>query len=218
MTSEQAVDMSQTANDVSTLIEDASDVTASPPPLAENTPSAIGAPVSGVTQTENIPPAVVTPVTVRPEAWYVSRVQNLVDRWGPRYAAAKADIDRFEHRFRTSEDRLMEYFNEQGALTESINNPILRAELQRRDDEERAAYARWTEEGWQLLARALEMRRALDDMDIVIRKQQLTVNMLSEYTRASTIPASAASLYASLDDFRRQSDELAADLSTHVFN
>lgn len=62
------------------------------------------------------------------------------------------------------------------------------------------------------------MGRELDDMDIIIRKQQLTISMLSQYTRESSIPSSAESLHASLSEFRLQSDKLARDLSTDVFN
>ena len=153
-----------------------------------------------------------------PDAWYVQRLEALVESWGPGYAQAKADIDRFEHRFRTSEDRLREYFDEQTVLTEGVNDQNLRTELQRRDEDERAAYRRWTTEGRKLLDRALAMRSELDDMGIVIRKQQLTVSMLSQYTRESSIPKSAESLYRSLGEFRLQSDALATDLSTRVFN
>ena len=73
-------------------------------------------------------------------------------------------------------------------------------------------------EGSQLLNRALAMGRQLDDMDVVIRKQQLTVGMLSQYTRERSIPGSAESLHASLSEFRLQSDRLASDLSANVFN
>ena len=88
----------------------------------------------------------------------------------------------------------------------------------RRDAEERDAYERWTVEGSRLLNRALAMGRDLDDMDVVIRKQQLTISMLSQYTSESSIPSSAKSLHASLSEFRLQSDELARDLSIDVFN
>ena len=201
-TSEKAEDMTQTADAVSMLIEDTSVDLSSTPPSAEN-----------LTPTVQDPQA-----SVELEPWYARRVEDLVNRWGPRYAASIDDINKFEHRFKTTEDRLAEYFEKQSQITESVNDPNLRAELLNRDLEEREAYSRWMAEGRELLARAQAMRRDLDDMDAVIRKQQLTVSMLSEYGRSSTIPNSVKSLHASLSDFRRQSNELAEDLSTQIFN
>ena len=202
LTSEQAGDMSRTTNDVGTLIADvgASSLSSSQSPSVAHLSSQDA-------QTE-----------VEVDAWYVVRIEELSGRWNPAYTAARADIERFEHRFRTAEDRLIEYFDEQTDLTVSVNDPALRAELQERDLEEREAYARWTEEGRKLLGTALTIGRELDDMDVVIRKQQLTVSMLSQYTRASSIPSSAQDLHRALDEFRLQSDELASDLSTNVFN
>ena len=202
MTSVQAEDMSTTASAVSTLIEDA----AGSPPLRSQTKADV---TQGSQDTQEI---------ADPEAWYVRRIETLVDRWEPGYSAAKADIERFEHRFSTTQDRLREYFVEQGELTDSVHDSSLRARLKRRDSEEQEAYDRWTAEGSELLTRALAMGRELDDMDVVIRKQQLTVTMLSQYTTGSSIPSSAESLHASLSEFRVQSDQLASDLSTHVFN
>ena len=202
MTSQQAEHMSRTASRVGDLIEGAVEHPTHSPATGMDT--RIGVDFAEVPET--------------PDAWYVQRLEALVESWGPGYAQAKADIDRFEHRFRTSEDRLREYFDEQTVLTEGVNDQNLRTELQRRDEDERAAYRRWTTEGRKLLDRALAMRNELDDMDIVIRKQQLTVSMLSQYTRESSIPKSAESLYRSLGEFRLQSDALATDLSTRVFN
>lgn len=205
MTSEQAGDMSRTTGAVGTLIATAgapsSSTTTSNPSPPEGGFSSAGA----QSQLEN-------------SAWYVVRIEDISGRWEPAYSAAKSDIKRFKHRFETAEDRLSEYFDEQRELTGSVSDSALRAELRLRDSEERRAYARWTEEGRKLLNRALAIERELDDMDVVIRKQQLTVSMLSEYSKASSIPSSAQSLHRALGEFRLQSDELASDLSTRVFN
>ena len=199
LTSEQAGDMTQTADAVGTLIEDTVAEVSTSASSPESTPSA------GVE-------------LARSDEWYVRRADELSSRWGPRYEAATRDIDIFEHRFRTTQDRLGEYFQKQSEITESVNSPDLRMVLRNRDAEEKAAYLRWIEEGQKLLGQARSMRSSLDDMDAVIRKQQLTVNMLSEYNEVSSIPSTVRSLYASLDEFRRQSDQLANDLSIQVFS
>ena len=201
MTSEQADDVSRTTGAVGTLIAAAAAPSSSNPPPLE----------SGFSSEDAQP-------QLEEGAWYVVRIEDISGRWEPAYSAAKADIERFEHRFRTAEDRLSEYFDEQRELTGSVSDSALRAELRLRDSEERQAYTRWTEEGRKLLNRALAIERELDDMDVVIRKQQLTVSMLSEYSSASSIPSSAQSLHRALGEFRLQSDELASDLSTRVFN
>ena len=195
-TSEQAQDMTHTADAVSTLIEDT---------VADVSSSASSADTATVTGP-------------RPGEWYVRRVEDLTNRWGPRYAAAIADIDTFESRFMTTRDRLDEYFEKQSEITATVNDHNLRAELENRDKEERVAYSRWIDDGSRLLSQARNMRADLDDMDAVIRKQQLTVNMLSEYNSVRSIPNSVNSLHVSLGDFRRQSDQLAQDLSSQVFS
>ena len=199
LTSEQADDMTQTADAVSTLIEDT---------VGEVSPAATSVGSTPVAGGE----------LARSDEWYVRRADELASRWGPRYEAASRDIDKFEHRFRTTQDRLTEYFQKQSEITQGVNSPNLRTVLQNRDAEEQAAYARWIEEGYKLLAQARNMRVDLDDMDAVIRKQQLTVNMLSEYSQVSSIPSSVRSLYSSLGEFRRQSNQLANDLSSQVFS
>ena len=205
MTSEQAGDMSRTTGAVGTLIATAAAPSPSPTPSNSSPPESDFSSEDAQSHLED-------------SAWYVVRIEDISGRWEPAYSAAKADIKRFKHRFRTAEDRLSEYFDEQRELTGSVSDSALRAELRLRDSEERRAYTRWTEEGRKLLSRALAIERELDDMDVVIRKQQLTVSMLSEYSRASSIPRSAQSLHRALGEFRLQSDELASDLSTRVFN
>ena len=196
-TSEQAQDMTKTADAVSTLIEDTvADV--SPPESSTDTAAVVTGP--------------------RSDEWYVQRVEDLTNRWGPRYAAAIADIDTFESRFMTTMDRLAEYFDKQSKITATVNDHTLRTELENRDQEERAAYARWIDDGQRMLNQARNMRADLDDMDAVLRKQRLTVDMLSEYSKVRSIPNSVNSLHASLGDFRRQSDQLAQDLSSQVFS
>ena len=199
LTSAQATEMTQTADAVRVLIADT--VLPAPSSAIDNT---------GVT-TKNRQP-------VEVDARYASRLENLMRSWKPRYESAIDDITRFEHRFRTAEDRLREYFEEQSNITESINDPVLREELRTRDAVERAAYSRWMKEGRGLLAHAREMRHDLDDMDAVIRKQELTVNMLSQYSMANTIPSSVRSLHESLSEFRKQSDELTRDMTDQLFN
>ena len=104
MTSEQAGDMSETTGAVGTLIATAaapsSSTSTSNPSLSAGGFSSEGA----KPHLEN-------------SAWYVVRIEDISGRWEPAYSAAKADIERFEHRFRTAEDRLSEYFDEQRELT-----------------------------------------------------------------------------------------------------
>ena len=205
LTSKQAEDMTQTAADVSVLIED-----------TVVSPESSSQPSNEVSSTSN--PDRQDSATERTQAWYATRIEELSRRWSPRYEAAILDIDTFEHRFRTASSRLEEYFDQQSTLTDSISNRVLRAELQTRDQEEREAYGRWLVEGERMVSQAIQMRNDLTDMDTVIRKQQLTVSMLNQFSQVNSIPTSARSLHASLDTFRLQSNQLARDLSREVFS
>ncbi len=90
LTSEQAGDMSHTSSAVGTLIAGAVHPSSTSYLIHSGTRSSSKAPL---------------PDTAA-GTWYVTRIENLSDRWSPAYLAAKADIERFEHRFRTTEDRL----------------------------------------------------------------------------------------------------------------
>lgn len=218
-TSMQAQDMTVTAEQVGDLIES---VTA---PAGLDTPQAV--PTRRVPRPSNNIEVVGDSDTVAARssgiseetaAYYSMRVETLLAEWAPRYEAATRDIDTFEQRFETAEDRLQEYFDEQSSLTDSVNDPVLREQLRARDVAERGAYKHWLEQGMELLVQAQSMRRDLNDMNAVIRKQQLTVTMLSDYSMMTTIPASVQSLHDSLEGFRSQSDELASDLTREFFN
>ena len=55
-------------------------------------------------------------------------------------------------------------------------------------------------------------------MDLVITKQQLRVNFLSDNAALYEIPDSARQLHNSLDLFRHESDSLARRLESEVFS
>ena len=80
LTSEQATDMTETANSVSALIEDA----------------AIDVPSDLSLSTGATPTAQESEASAKSDAWYVRRIEDLMDRWGPRYTAAVDDIVKFE--------------------------------------------------------------------------------------------------------------------------
>ncbi len=196
LTVEQATDMADSTGSVTTLIEDA--VIDVSDPSSQTT----GA----------------TPSVHEADTWYVRRIEDLMSRWGPKYAAAIDDIVKFEHRFKATEDRLYEYFQQQADLTQSTNDPTLRTALQKRDNEEREAYSRWMADAHWILTQAQMMRQDLDDMNVVIEKQQLTVSMLADFSEISAIPSSVKTLHESLSGFRQESDELARSLSSQVFS
>ena len=184
-TSEQVEVVTRSADAVAELLDETSpDVSAEPISSADSTRTNVG------TQAQ------------ASDTVYVQRLGDLKGRWEPRYTAAIEDIERLEHRFSTAADRLEEYFAKQSELTQEINDSNLRAQLQQRDNEERAAYGRWMANGTTLLAEVQAMRQDLDDMNTVILKQELTVNMLSEYGAMREIPASVKALYESLGVFR----------------
>ena len=200
-TSEQVEVVTRSADAVAELLDETSpEVSPEPVSSTDGTLTSVG------TQTQ------------ASDTVYVQRLEDLKSRWEPRYTAAIDDIERLEHRFSTATDRLEEYFAQQSELTQAINDLNLRAQLQQRDSEERAAYGRWMANGTTLLAEVQAMRQDLDDMNTVILKQELTVNMLSEYGAMREIPASVKTLYESLSVFRQQSDQLAGDLSGRVFS
>lgn len=153
-----------------------------------------------------------------PQSSYQTDLNHLYDRWTPTYRQAMYDLVKFEERFSSAIALTGAYLEEQRALTETIGDPALRAEQEKFDHDEREAVSRWVSNGGALLSEMLRIRSGLEDMNVIITKQQLRVEFLSENAALYQIPESARQLHNSLDSFKDESDSLARRLQTEVFS
>ena len=152
------------------------------------------------------------------QSTYQTDFDALYERWTPAYQQAIYDLVKFEERFYVAVSLTDAYLGEQSALTATIRDPELRADQDRFDREEREAVKRWVANGDALLSQMAIIRTDLEDMNIVITKQQLRVEFLSENAALYQIPESARQLHDSLGSFKTESDSLAQRLQAEAFS
>ena len=153
-----------------------------------------------------------------PQSSYQTDLDDLYERWAPAYQQAMYDLVKFEERFHIATSLTDAYLGEQSALTQTIRDPALRADQETFDREERDAVKRWVSNGQTLLSAMASIKSDLEDMNVVITKQQLRVEFLTENAALYQIPESARQLHNALDSFRNESDSLARRLQSEVFS
>ena len=153
-----------------------------------------------------------------PQSSYQTDLKDLYERWAPAYQQAIYDLVKFEDRFQVAVSLTGAYLEEQSALTATIRNPGRRSEQEMFDREESDAVRRWVSNGDALMREMAMIKTDLEDMNVIITKQQLRVEFLSENAALYQIPESARQLHNSLDSFKDESDSLARRLQAEVFS
>ena len=149
---------------------------------------------------------------------YQTDLNDLYERWSPAYQQAIYDLVKFEERFQAAVSLTGAYLEEQSELTATINDPGARTEQEKYDRDERDAVSRWVSNGGAIMSEMAMIKSDLEDMNVIITKQQLRVGFLSENAALYQIPESARQLHNLLDSFRNESDSLASRLQVEVFS
>lgn len=158
------------------------------------------------------------PATDSTEPEYKVQIDELYGRWEPAYERAMSDLDDFEESFAEAVAKVDGYLDEQRALTDSINDPILRMEQERYDRIEREAVQRWVANGGALSAEVANIKRELEDRHAILTKLSLRGEFLAENSALYQVPESAMQLHASLGSFKIESDRLATQLQQDIFS
>ncbi|MXX93745.1 MAG: hypothetical protein F4Y63_09925 [Chloroflexi bacterium] len=147
-----------------------------------------------------------------PEA-FISAVNDLQSEWDPRYETAKSDHGRLLHRLASVEETAAQYFLRQAELTARIHDPDLRADAAAGDAAEYRDYEEWLRASRDLKARVDEIVRDIDDMDVIIKKLNLSANFSALHTSFESLTLSITGLHRDLEGFRLKSDEIARTFS-----
>ncbi len=147
-----------------------------------------------------------------PEA-FITAVNDLQSEWDPRYETAKSDHGRLLNRIATVEATASQYFLRQGELTATIHDPDLRADAAVGDAEEYRIYEEWLSASRDLKERVDEIVLDLDDMDVIIKKLNLSANFSALHTNFEALTLSITGLHRDLEGFRLKSEEIARTFS-----
>ena len=140
---------------------------------------------------------------------YVRSVEELRDRWTPRFVQVSEDYGKLLNRVEYAKEKANLYFENQFYLTSTIRDSNLRATFESRDNEEYSTFLAWEAQIERLLGEASNMMDSFTDMDTIIQKQIMSAHFadLSELFIVET-PQSLQRLSADIEGFRQQSELL----------
>ena len=139
---------------------------------------------------------------------YIQAVEMLEHAWAPRYARAATEYKRFAYRIDHADNMAARYFKVQENLTAYIANPKDRRRAEGIDAAEREAYLKWRDQAFRTLSQAKSIMIELDDMNIIITKQNLSAHFAALYEDFQTIPPAITLLHKELDRFREESERI----------
>ena len=139
---------------------------------------------------------------------YIQAVEMLEHAWAPRYARAATEYKRFAYRIDHADTMAVRYFKVQENLTAYIANPKDRRRAEGIDAAEREAYLKWRDQAFRTLSQAKSIMIELDDMNIIITKQNLSAHFAALYEDFQTIPPAITLLHKELARFREESERI----------
>ena len=107
---------------------------------------------------------------------YIQAVEQLEQAWTPRYGRAVQEYKRFAYRIDHADEMAVKYFRVQENLTSHIASARDRRRAEQIDAAEREAYLKWRDQAFKTLGQATSIMIELDDMNIVITKQNLSAH------------------------------------------
>ena len=139
---------------------------------------------------------------------YIQAVEMLERAWTPRYQRAAMEYKRFAYRIDHADAMAVRYFKVQEGLTAYIANPKDRRRAEGIDAAEREAYLKWRDQAFRTLSQAKSIMIELDDMNIIITKQNLSAHFAALYEDFQAIPPAITLLHKELARFREESNRI----------
>ena len=152
-----------------------------------------------------------TPVSV--SVAEITSLDDLLAEWRLRYEIAKTSYTKFDASITNAKNRAAEYFAQQQALTEGMQDPNNRAKAQLEDEAEIALYRQWEARADAARKSAARIVIQLDDMDTNLRKMELRTGFVFDASAFAEVPAAVSELNQQIFDFQVASEniKLAAD-------
>ena len=177
--------------------------------LAENQAENINRTLGGVSVFANRNPGGnASPEGSKPETSEISDIDSLIERWEPLYDDARLAYTKFEAAIDNAKISATGYFATQQALTESISNPTAKAQAREDDERDLGLYLKWEVQADSALAKAQAIGMQLDDMDAILRKQELRADFVFDPSSFQELPVAISELNAELSEFQAASETI----------
>ena len=160
----------------------------------------------GDTQKSQPTTRVIAPVEVSE----ITDLNALMVEWKPRYEAAKLAYAKFAASITNAKARAADYFAQQQALTESIQDPSNRAKAEQEDAAEMLLYRQWEARADVALKTAAKIGIQLDDMDANLKKMELRADFVFDTSAFQEVPEAINELNLQLVDFQASSENIKA--------
>lgn len=149
---------------------------------------------------------------------YVKAARRLKEAWEPLFLRAYADYNAMNADIEAAKKTALIYFARQTMLTQEINDPAFRAELEAHDERERLVFANWEAQADGVAESAYEMMRDIEDIDVFITKANLSAHFPALRDSANKMPASMIRLNGQLADFREATKALSETIGRGGLN
>lgn len=144
---------------------------------------------------------------------FVKAARDLREAWEPLYVQAHEDYKVLNTRIELAKSTSKGYFEQQAALTATINNPEFRNDLRNKDLREQEIFDTWATKADDISALAYDVMRDMQDVDTYIHKTNLSAHFAALQSATGSLPASLEQLELQLEDFRTATDALNSTLT-----
>jgi hypothetical protein len=138
----------------------------------------------------------------------ITNISELMGEWAPSYSQAQSAYVKFHSAIIAAEQRAENYFASQRALTEKYNDPDKRERAQAYDEADHALYEEWRGQARGALDHAQEIMDRLNDMDIDLRKLELSSEFSFNGGAFREVPRAITLLDEELKQFQLASENI----------
>lgn len=144
---------------------------------------------------------------------FVKAARDLREAWEPLYVQAHEDYKVLNTRIELAKSTSKGYFEQQAALTATINDAEFRNDLRNKDLREQEIFDTWATNADDISALAYDVMRDMQDIDTYIAKTNLSAHFAALQSATGRLPASLEQLELQLEDFRTATDALNSTLT-----
>lgn len=144
---------------------------------------------------------------------FVKAARDLREAWEPLYVQAHEDYKVLNTRIELAKSTSKGYFEQQAALTATINDSEFRNDLRNKDLREQEIFDTWATKADDISALAYDVMRDMQDVDTYIHKTNLSAHFAALQSATGSLPASLEQLELQLEDFRTATDALNSTLT-----
>ena len=148
-----------------------------------------------------------------PPTPYIQAIEALQAEWNPLYRTAMQELERLELYITSAGQSLADYIELQKTLTDQIHDPETRIKEAKDDGAEARAWQEWLITAETTLAKAQEIGKKLEDIDIVITKTALSAQASLLFAELPELPGYLMDLETQMERFHTETGEIRREFA-----